>query len=127
MMRKLFDLIIDTLLFSGDFICHFPSRIVHGYKKIAEGIFYVFKILPFRISLIYRFRKIWYPAKSDFDSVDLTNEMRKWLDDNLGKYRWSVIPRLTHKDGDYNWLCTKYYLCFRYKTDAVAFKLRWTE
>lgn len=127
MIRKLFDLIIDILLFLGDFACHMPSRIGNIAEKISERIAYVFIILPYKISLIYRFRRIWYPTKSDFKPHELTNEKEKWLDDNLGKYRWKVISRLTKDESDYGYTHIKKYLCFRYKTDAVAFKLRWTE
>jgi len=117
MMRRLFDLIIDTLLFLGDFVCHMPSR-------IGNGFVYMIEVLPYKISLIYRFRRMWYPAKSDFEPHELTNEKEKWLDDNLGKYRWKIITR-TENDGFNTY--KKRYLCFRYETDAVAFKLRWTE
>ncbi len=131
MMRRLFDLIIDTLLFLGDFICHMPSMTKNGCMKIAEWIAYVFTMLPFRISIIYRFRKLWYPAKSDFKTYNLTNKMKEWMNTDLGKYRWKIIPRLTRdqsrKDRTYDYINKEQHLCFRYKTDAVAFKLRWTE
>lgn len=126
MIRKLFDLIVDILLFLGDFICHMPSRIADGAEKIAQGLSFIFTMLPYKISLIYRFRRLWYPTKSDFEPRGLTNEKKKWLDDNLGKYRWKIIVRLVRDKDDY-YTQMKKYLCFRYKTDAVAFKLRWTE
>ncbi len=127
-MRKLFDLIIDILLFLGDFICHMPSKIADGCEKIAQAIHYIFTVFPFRISLIYRFRKLWYPAKSDFKTYDLTNEMKEWLDTDLGKYRWKIVSRLVKDNDEYSSDAQKkLYLCFRYKTDAMAFKLRWTE
>lgn len=127
MIRKLFDLVIDILLFFGDFICHMPSKIADGCEKIAQATQFVFTMLPYKISLIYRFRRIWYPTKSDFSIHDLTNEKKKWLDDNLGKYRWKIITRLTKDSNDLYYTYLKKYLCFRYRTDAVAFKLRWTE
>lgn len=128
MIRKLFDLIIDVLLFLGDFVCHMPSRIADGFEVVAEWLHYVFIILPYKISLIYRFRKMWYPAKSDFKTYDLTNEMKEWLDTDLGKYRWKIVSRLVKdNDGYSSDAQKKFYLCFRYKTDAMAFKLRWTE
>ncbi len=127
MIRKLFDLIIDTLLFLGNFVCHMPSHLSRAGDKIGDWFSYLFKKLPFKISLIYRFRRMWYPTKSDFKTHELTNEKKKWLDDNLGKYRWNVISRLTKDETDYGYTHIKKYLCFRYKTDAVAFKLRWTE
>jgi len=126
-MRRLFDLIIDILLFFGDFICHMPSRIKNGFIKIVECVSYVFTILPFRISIVYRFRKLWYPAKSDFKPHNLTNKMKEWLNTDLGKYRWKIISRLTIDLKRYDHIQEEKYLCFRYKTDAVAFKLRWTE
>lgn len=128
MIRKLFDLIIDILLFLGDFICHMPSRITNGCEKIAQGFYYVFALLPYKISLIYRFRKMWYPTKSDFRPHMLTKDMEKWLDADLGKYRWKVVSRIVKERGGYSdHVHTEQYLCFRYKTDAMAFKLRWTE
>jgi len=126
-MRRLFDLIIDILLFFGDFIWHMPSRISSAADKIGYGFYYVFTILPFRISIVYRFRKLWYPTKSDFKTYDLTNEMKEWLNTDLGKYRWKIISRLTKDQDRYDYINKEQYLCFRYKTDAVAFKLRWTE
>jgi len=126
-MRRLFDLIIDILLFFGDFICHMPSRIISAGNKIGDGFYYVFTMLPYKISIVYRFRRMWYPTKSDFKAHALTNEKEKWLNDNLGKYRWKVITRLTKNKNDRYYTHVKKYLCFRYKTDAVAFKLRWTE
>lgn len=127
MIRKLFDLIIDVLLFLGDFVCHMPSRIAGGFEIVAEWFHYVFIIIPYKISLVYRFRKMWYPTKSDFKPHKLTKEMEEWLDTDLGKYRWKIIPRLVKDKNDYYYTQRKRYLCFRYKTDAVAFKLRWTE
>lgn len=124
-MRRLFDLIIDILLFFGDFICNMPSYCINGVENMILGFHFVFTILPFRISLIYRFRKLWYPVKSDFNPARLTDEKKEWLNTNLGRYRWKVISRLEKENSYY--AHTKRYLCFRYKTDAVAFKLRWTE
>ncbi len=127
MIRKLFDLIIDTLLFLGNFVCHMPSHLARAADKIGDWFSYVFTILPYKISLIYRFRRMWYPATSDFEPHELTNEKEQWLDDNLGKYRWKIISRLVKSKNDYFHTQTKKYLCFRYKTDAMAFKLRWTK
>ena len=125
-MRRLFNLIIDLLLFFGDLICHMPSRFGAGCEKVLEWFSYVFTRLPYRISLIYRFRRMWYPAKSEFKSHNLTKDMEKWLDEDLGKYRWKIVSRSTK--GEYsNYPESKKYLCFRYKTDAMAFKLRWME
>ena len=127
-MRRLFDFIIDMLLILGDFICHMPSRIASVAEKVGEGFSYVFETLPYKISLIYRFRRMWYPAKSDFKVHELKTEMKEWLDNDLGKYRWKIVSRKEIDTSDYyNSTSIKKYLCFRYKTDAVAFKLRWAE
>ena len=123
-MRILFNFIIDALLFCGDFICHMPSRIFYVISKIGYGVNYVIEVLPYKISLIYRFRRMWYPVKSNFRVYDLTEIHKKWMNDNIGKYRWKVISR---KEGSGYDIYSKPYLCFRYKTDVVAFKLRWAE
>ena len=123
-MRRLFDFVIDTFLFFGDIICHLPTHILNMIEKVFRSVSYIFSILPFKISLVYRFRKIWYPTKSDFDSHKITNEMYEWLNTDLGKYRWQIISRLTNYV-DSNHL-SEDHLCFRYKTDAMAFKLKWS-
>ena len=95
------------------------------FEKLFEGVEVVFDLLfdtiPNKISLFYRIQRIFYPTKSDFNLKDFDTEQQQWLDENVGKYRWKIVKRRTGSyDSPYR------HLYFRQKTDAVAFKLRWT-
>lgn len=125
---RILNFFIDIMFFVLDIIgvglcCvgNFLEVIIERVFMVIEVVFdFLFDIIPNKISLFYRIQRIFYPTKSDFDLKDFDTEQKNWLDENVGKYRWKIVKRKTSSYDSPN-----RYLCFRQKTDAVAFKLRW--
>lgn len=129
MIHNILDFFINVMLFILNILTVLLCRVGIWIEVIVEKVFdgmdgffvFVFETMPNNISLCYRFQRIFYPAKCkcDLDLKIFSTEIKHWLDDNIGKHRWKVIKRGSD-------LCEiKYHLCFRRKTDVMAFKLRW--
>lgn len=130
MIRIVFDFIIDSILWTGHSIVDLPNLTKNFWYKIDKllGIIgHHISGLPYTISLKYRFKRMWYPIISDFDFNErsLDREKKEWMNAEIGVYRWKVIKRNCRDNERTYYTYTKQYLCFRYKTDAMAFKLRW--
>lgn len=129
MIHNILDFFIDIILFILNIlytlICYVGRWVERVTNKTFDGmerIFdLVFETIPNKISLCYRLQRIFYPYKCecDLDLETFPTEVKCWLDDSIGKYRWKIIKRSVALYEP------KRYLCFRRKTDITAFKLRW--
>lgn len=129
MIHNILDFFIDKILFIlntlynlicyvGEWIERAADRMFNGMDRFLDLIF---ETIPNKISLCYRLQRIFYPYKCecDLDLEIFPTEVKCWLDDSIGKYRWKIINQSVAP------FASKRYLCFRRKTDATAFKLRW--
>ncbi len=117
-MGRLFDFILDIIIGTMSVISRFPGIIAY---------------FPYTISPVYHWRRIWFPyrfetiKKNDYsDLYHYDPEKILWLDENVGKYRWRIIKRKGFNESNF-FRKTEYNLCFRHKTDAMAYKLKWVE
>ena len=117
-MGRLFDTILDIIIATTSMIVQLPRMIYY---------------FPYTISLIYRFQNIWFPyiyetiEVSHVSNIYYQDEEKKlWLNENIGKYRWKLIKRggVDHSSFQRR---PSYSLCFRHKSDAMAYKLKWVE
>lgn len=124
---RVLNFFIDIMFFILDILgvvlCYVGGFLEIILEKLSDGMEVVFDLLfdtiPNKISLFYRIQRIFYPTKSDFNLKDFNTEQQQWLDENVGKYHWKIIKR------GFDFDTQNRYLCFRQKTDAAAFKLRW--
>lgn len=117
-MGKLFDFILDVILAIMSIMAHLPRIIAH---------------FPYTMSPVYHWKRIWFPYKfetvfSSYSAESYSHESEKvlWLNENIGRYRWKIIKRKGFNESNF-FRKTEHNLCFRHKTDAMAYKLKWTE
>lgn len=116
-MFYILDILGVGLCYVGGFLEIIMEKLFGGLETVFDLLF---DTMPDKISLLYRIQRIFYPTKSDFNLKDFNTEQQQWLDENVGKHRWKIIKRGFDFDTQHR------HLYFRQKTDAAAFKLRWT-
>lgn len=142
MIMKIFDFFVDSIFFSWFVITSIPiwtmDSIMCCIENINNGFRWVFKTLPAHIAFKYRIQRLFYPfTVPEYNVNELSRYMMmlnyhtipprdfvveddiiKWLNENVGKYRWNIIIRSPKHSGQ---------LCFRHRGDRMGFKLRWID
>ena len=129
---RIIDFVIDGFFQLINLAKKTPEGLEILWRGFCKGPKCIFHVIPRRVSLCYRLQRIFFPAKlsdDDFSRVNnrngnVSSGCRDWMNENVGEYHWKVISRRHYHEGGWdNHYEIRYYLCFRYRSDAMAFKL----